>query len=322
VVLLFFAVVSFAVPVRAQQSLLEGARQEYNAGRYNRAVDLLAAAADKSPDDARVHFLLGQCYYQLRQYMPATKSFERSVALAPNHSEYHDWLGKAYGRRAENSMFLSAMGWARRAHKQFEIAVQIDPTNYEAQRDLIRYEMYAPGIVGGGDDRALKHIEALEKIDAIEGQLAHGEFLEAKRRFAEADAVYAKVLESGTDKIGVYLEVADYYRDRRNIPKMDQAIAQAERIDPSDRRLKFYQGILLVLKKSDLATAESLLKSYLATVPENINLPPHAAAHEWLGRLYEARGRYSEAAAEYRTSLAQDPHNKAVQEALKRVQDK
>ncbi len=62
-----------------------------------------------------------------------------------------------------------------------------------------------------------------------------------------------------------------------------------------------------------------LLKSYLATVPDNSDLPPHAAAREWLGKLYESQGRYSEAAEEYRASLALDPHNKAVEEELKRV---
>ena len=78
-------------------------------------------------------------------------------------------------------MFLSAMSWARKTHKEFEIAVQLNPANFEAQRDLIRYEMNAPGIVGGGDDKALKHIEELEKIDAWKGQLARGEFLATKR---------------------------------------------------------------------------------------------------------------------------------------------
>ena len=65
-----------------------------------------------------------------------------------------------------------------------------------------------------------------------------------------------------------------------------------------------------------------LLKSYLATVPDNSDLPPHASAREWLGKLYESQGRFSEAAEEYRLSLALDPHNKEVEEDLKRVQKK
>ena len=100
---------------------------------------------------------------------------------------------------------------------------------------------------------------------------------------------------------------------------MGEAIAAAERIDPNDRRLKFYKGTLLVLKGKNPDEAESLLKSYLATVPNHSELPPHSAAREWLGKLYESQGRFSEAAEEYRASLDLDPHNKAVEEALKRV---
>ena len=321
-ILLWAVCALHAAPVRGTQGSLPEAQREYNAGHYHRAVDVLTEAVVKSPDDAPLHFLLGQCYYELREFTRAVTSFERSVQLVPNQSDYHDWLGKAYGRRAEETIFLTAMGWARKTHKEFEVAVRLDPSNFQAQRDLIRFEMYAPSIVGGGDDRALKHIEDLEKIDALHGQLARGEFLATKKRFAEADAVFAKILGSNTDRIGVYFEVADYYRDRQNAEKMSEAIAAAERIDGEDRRLKFYHGVLLVMKKKNPADAESLLRSYLATVPDNSDLPPHASALEWLGRLHEAQGKFSEAAEEYRASLALDPHNKTVDEAWKRVKTK
>jgi tetratricopeptide (TPR) repeat protein len=321
-ILLWAVCALHAAPVRGTQGSLPEAQREYNAGHYHRAVDVLTEAVVKSPDDAPLHFLLGQCYYELREFTRAVTSFERSVQLVPNQSYYHDWLGKAYGRRAEETIFLTAMGWARKTHKEFEVAVRLDPSNFQAQRDLIRFEMYAPSIVGGGDDRALKHIEDLEKIDALHGQLARGEFLATKKRFAEADAVFAKILGSNTDRIGVYFEAADYYRDRQNAEKMSDAIAAAERIDGEDRRLKFYRGVLLVMKKKNPADAESLLRSYLATVPDNSDLPAHAAALEWLGKLHEAQGKFSEAAEEYRASLELDPHNKAVDEAWKRVKTK
>jgi tetratricopeptide (TPR) repeat protein len=179
--------------------------------------------------------------------------------------------------------------------------------------------MNAPGIAGGGDDKALKHIETLEKIDALQGQLARGEFLATKKRFPEADAAFAKILESNSDRAGVYFEVGDYYRDRQNADKLAEAVAIAERIDADDRRLKFYKGILLVMQGKSAPEAEQSLKSYLATVPENSDLPPHAAAREWLGKLYDSQGRFSEAAEQYRLSLSLDPKNKAVEEELRKA---
>ena len=309
-------------PALAGQTSLADAQHDYNAGRYNRAVDALNSAIAKSPNDASLYFLLGQSYYQLREFPRAVTSLERAVQLAPKDSEYHDWLGKAYGRKAEESLFFSAMSWARKTHREFEIAVELDPQNFEAQRDLIRYEMNAPSVVAGGDDKALKHIDGLEKIDPIQGQLARGEFLATKKRMPEADAVFGKILESHADRVGVYFEVSDYYRDRANAEKMAEAIDKAVHIDPDDRRLKFYNGVLLVMKGKSPSEAEMLLKSYLATVPDNSDLPSHSATREWLGKLYESLGRFSEAAEEYRLSLSLDPHNREVEEGLKRVQRK
>jgi tetratricopeptide (TPR) repeat protein len=304
----------------AGQAPLADAQRDYNAGRYNRAVDALNAAVAKSPDDAALQFLLGQSYYQLREYPRALASLELAVQLNPKNSPYHDWLGRSYGRKAEESIFLSAMSWARKTHHEFEVAVQLDPQNFEAQRDLIRFEINAPGVVGGGDDKAMKHIADLEKIDPVQGQLARGELFATKKRFPEADAVFGKLLESDSDRAGVYFEVSDYYRDRPDPDKMGAAIEKAERIDPEDRRLKFYKGALLVMQKKSPNEAEMLLKSYITTVPENSDLPPHAAAREWLGKLYESLGRFSEATEQYRLSLSLDPHNKGVEEALKRVE--
>ena len=309
-------------PTLAAQTSLADAQRDYNAGRYNRAVDALNSAIAKSPNDASLNFLLGESYYQLGEFPRAVASLERAVQFAPKDSEYHNWLGKAYGRKAEGSIFLSAMSWARKTHREFEIAIELDPQNFEAQRDLIRYEMNAPSVVGGGDDKALKHIDGLEKIDPIQGQLARAEFFATKKRMPEADAAFGKILESNADRVGVYFELTDYYRDRGNADKMGQALDKAERIDPEDRRLKFYKGIFLVMKGKKPVEAEMMLKSYLATVPDNSDLPPHAAAREWLGKLYEAQGRFSEAAEQYRLSFMLDPHNKAVEEELKRVERK
>ncbi|MGA7793491.1 MAG: tetratricopeptide repeat protein [Candidatus Acidiferrales bacterium] len=306
----------------AGQSSLADAQHDYNAGRYNRAVDALNTAISKTPDDATLHFLLGQSYYQLGDFPRAVAGFERAVQLSPKDSVYRDWLAKSYGRRAEESKFLGAMSWARKTHREFEIAVELDPANFEARRDLIRYEMNAPSVIGGGDDKAMKNIDALEKIDPIQGQLARGEFFATKKRFPEADAVFDKILESNSDRAGVYFEVCDYYRDRLNAEKMGEAVDKAEHIDPDDRRLKFYKGVFLVMKGKSPSEAEMLLKSYVATVPENSDLPPHATALEWLGKLYESLGRLSEAAEQYKLSLSLDPHNKGVDEELKKVQRK
>ena len=76
------------------------------------------------------------------------------------------------------------------------------------------------------------------------------------------------------------------------------------------------------MKNENPAEARSLLTLYVANVPENSDFPAHSSAYEWLGKLDESLGRFSQAKEEYRSSLSLDPHNKPVEEALRRVEKK
>jgi cytochrome c-type biogenesis protein CcmH/NrfG len=84
------------------------------------------------------------------------------------------WLGRAWGRLAESNKLL-AFGRARKAKNAFEKAVQLDPKNVDAMSDLFEYYFEAPGVVGGGLDKA----EAVAKmIVALEPE--HGQRLLAR----------------------------------------------------------------------------------------------------------------------------------------------
>jgi tetratricopeptide (TPR) repeat protein len=325
----FLAAVPLAQPFAASaatagsqsDSSVEIARL-YDAGLYEQAMKVLNAAIETNPMDASLHDSLGRCYYQLRDYNRASASLEHAVALDPNNSDYHEWLGKAYGRRAEESNPFSAISLARKAHKEFAEAVRLNPSNLAAQRDLIRYLLDSPGIAGGGQDRADEQIEALTKVDAVEGQLARAEADVTRKKFDLADQEYQKLLESHPRRIGVDMEIAEYYRDRGDGEPMLQAVDAAAALDPSDVRLSYYRGVALVIAKKDPAKAEQLLRRYLDTVPNNSELPPRASAREWLGRLYEQEDKLDNAAEQYQAGLAVDPGNKALREGLRRVQKK
>ena len=310
-------------PAFAGQSALAEAQHDYNAGRYNRAVDALNAAIAKSPEDASLQFLLGQSYYQLGEFPRASASFERAVQLAPKDSVYRDWLAKAYGRRAEESMFLNAMTWARKTHRGIRDCGRTEPRKFRgaARSDPLRNERSERG---GGRRRQSDETYRSPRENRSDSGAARARVNSSRRRNGCPRQMRCsqKFWKRTPTRQGVYFEVCDYYRDRPNAEKMGEAIDKAEHLDPNDRRLKFYKGVLLVMQGKSPTEAEMLLKSYVATVPDNSDLPPHAAAVEWLGKLYESLGRSSEAAEEYRQSLTLDPHNKAVEEELKRVQKK
>jgi tetratricopeptide (TPR) repeat protein len=294
----------------------------YNAGLYQQAVRFLLAVIANNPKDASLHDALGRCYYQLSDYNHAIANLETAIELDPSRSEYHDWLGKAYGRKAEESNPLSAFSLARKAHREFTEAVRLNPSNLAAQRDLIRYLLNSPGIVGGGAERADEQIQSLGVVDGVEGALARAEADVTRKKFELADQEYGKLLEAYHRRIGVDFEIAEYYRDRGDGEHMEQAVAKAAALDPADIRLNYYRGVALVIKQKDAGRAEQFLRAYLDAAPDNSELPPRASAREWLGRLYEHENKLDSAAEQYQAGLALDPHNRALREGLRRVEKK
>jgi tetratricopeptide (TPR) repeat protein len=208
---------------------------------------------------------------------------------------------------------------ARRAHHEFEVAVQLDANNIKAQRDLIAFTASAPRTLGGGEQHALEQIRALSAVDVTEGMLAVADLFSVQKKFDKADGKYQKVLASSPDRIDVYFEIADYYRDQRDSEAMKQVVEWADRIAPSDSRLNYYRGVALVLAAREPAAAEENLRTYISYVPENSELPSHASAHKWL-QLYENENKPDLAAEQYQAALAFDPRDKAAREALKKLQ--
>jgi tetratricopeptide (TPR) repeat protein len=294
----------------------------YAAGQYHQATDALQALAQRNPADAVIQYWLGRNLFEIRDFGRAISSFERAVSLDAGRSEYHDWLGRACGRKADESSHSNmalALSMARRTHHEFEIAVQLDATNIDAQRDLIEFMANAPGNLGGGENHALDQIHALSAVDPVEGMLALADLYAVRKKFEQAGTQYQKILESAPNHIDAYFEAADYYRDRGDAEHMEQAVEAASKVDPSDRRLSYYSGVALVLENKDPASAEKDLRTYIDTVPDNSEIPGHSSAYEWLGKLYENEGNTNLAAEQFKASLALDPQNKALREELNKL---
>src|SRR5690349_21423271 len=327
---LFFAVLSagwlVTVPPAAGAAVRElpaDIERLYNGGLYRQAAEALNGAIQRQPKESSLHYWLGRCFYELRDYNRAISSLERAITLEPERSDYHDWLGKSYGRKAEETNRFSAfssISLAHKTHREFEVAVRLDANNLEAQRDLIRYLLTAPGIVGGSEGAAQQRIHALATVDSIEATLAQAELFSSRKKFGEANQEYQKILDLKADRIGVYFEIAEYYRDRRDPARMSEAVEAGAPLAPSDRRLDYYRGIALILRNGDPAEAERDLRRYLDSVPDNANVPSHSTVHEWLGRLYERKEQWDRAVQEYQAALIMDPHNRQVSEALKALQ--
>jgi len=316
---LCFASAAIAATSVKQEASLEAGRRAYEASDYAKAILELQGAAAKEPQNGDVQLLLAKSYLELQERDPAIKSAEKAVAIDPQNSTYHEWLGRAYGEKADHTTWFSAISLAKKTRKEFETAVQLDGRNYSARQALIEFDCSAPGLVGGGEDKALPQIKQLAEMDAAEGHFAAGNCRRQKKDFAVADEEFAKALESHPKSAELIYDIGDY-AVKRSQPEWLLAVADTgERVAPGDPRGKFYRGVALVLKRENLEEAERLLREYAKKAPKRSGYPRPAAAHAWLGRLFEDQNMMEEAAMEFEIALNLDPKNKMAQEALKRL---
>ena len=262
-----------------QAQSLELARSDFDAGRYADAVQRLTATLGRTPKDAAVNYWLARCYYEQRQYDPAIKHAETAVTLSPDNAEYHRWLGRIYGAKAEQSQ---SFFMARKVKQEFETAARLAPSSIEARRDLMQYLVEAPWIVGGSKEKAKEQVQAIAQLDPMEGRLAQAAFLSAQKKWNEAQTEYLAVVDMRPLRIEPYMEAAEFFADRKDADNLDRILAEARRTNSRDPRLDFYHAVMLILRRADRPTAERLLTSYIANVPERSDYPSHKTAKEWL----------------------------------------
>jgi tetratricopeptide (TPR) repeat protein len=304
---------------RAEETLLEKGKSAFEKGEYARVIAILKSAESGQPNNGDLYVLLARSYLELNQYDAAVNSAEKAVAINPRNSDYHRWLGEAYGAKADHASMLSAYSLARKTQKEFDAAVQLDARNFDAQQDLIEYDCTAPGMVGGGEEKAQPLIEKLMKLDAAEGHYAMGICRAQKKNYEAADAEFARALENKPKTAKRIYDIGDYFLQRKNPEKLLAVAAVGEELAPQDSRGKFYRGAALILEGQKPAEAEKLLREYLQIAPMNSEYPRPWTAHYWLGKLQENQKNPAGARGEYQTALKLNAKYKPAQEALKQL---
>ena len=304
--------------LRADPSI-KAAHQAYEASDYPKAAQLLQQAAAQNPRNGEIQLLLAKTYFESHQHDAAIASAEKAVALDPQNSMYHEWLGKVYGEKADHASMFSALSLAKKTRREFAKAVELDQKNFSAHQALIEFDCSAPGIAGGGEDKARPEIAQLAELDPAEGHYAAGNCRRQKKDFTAADAEFAKALELHPKSVELIYDIGDYAMKQSQAETLAIVAEQGEQIAPADRRADFYRAVSLIVKNQHVDDSERLLRQYLQVAPVRSTFPPAWRVHEWLGRAYENQQKSQAAVEEYEAALKLEPKNKNAREALKRL---
>ena len=312
-------VCALQVGAAGQSNSLDAAKSAYEKGDYNKAIELLKGQAQEQPSNGEIQLLLTKAYLESNQYDNAISSAEKAVSLDPDNSVYHQWLGEAYGQKADHVSMFSAYSWARKTQKEFAAAVQLNDHNFDADQDLVEYDCTAPSMVGGGEDKAQALIQKMMTLDPAEGHFAQGVCKAVKKDYAAADVEYGKALEAKPKTADRIYDIGDYFLQRGQGDKLLQVAAAGEALAPQDPRGKYYQAVGWILSGRKYPEAEQQLRQYLAAGPLRSTYPAPWNAHYWLGRMYAAQKNTAQARSEYQEALKLNAKYKKADEALKQL---
>ena len=289
------------------------------AGRADDAITTLHSKINSSPNDAEAYNLLCRAYFSMGDWDHGISACEKAVVLAPNNSRYHLWLGRIYGEKADGSNFFSAASLAGKVRNEFEAAVRLDPNNVDARSDLGEFYLEAPGVVGGGRDKAEAQTQALAALDPAKAGYLKGRLAEKKKDFAAAEKEYRAAIEASHGSALTWFNLALFFRHQQRWNEMEDAIQHAVSAQQMDRpEIIMESGEVLLRSGRNVPAAVEYLRRYLA-LNSKVEEAPAFKAHYLLGTALEKQGDKQGAAQEYRAALSLAKNFSRAQEALDRL---
>ena len=310
-----FALAAFVLPAIAVAA--DSPTDLLAAGRVDEVISTLSTKLSTSPNDAASHNLLCRAYFAVGNWDTAISECEKAVSLQPDNGEYHLWLGRTYGEKADASNFLSAAGLAKKVRTQFERAVQLDPNNVAARTDLAEFYLEAPGIVGGGQDKARAQADMVAKLNPAKAHWIQGRLAEKNKDASAAEQEYRAAIEASHGGANAWLNLALFYRKAGRLDEMHEALKKAATAPLDQPEVLVDAASTLLRANRDLPFATQLVRRYLAS--STVEQAPPFKAHYLLGTILEKQGDKPGAAREYQSALTMAKDFGRAREALNRV---
>lgn len=222
------------------------------------------AQLDKHSSDAATNFLIGRNYFMLGDFKRATQHLQAACSKDPGNADYMDWLGRAYGKRAESSNPLMAPGWATKARNAFEKAVELDPQNRDAMSDLFDYYSEAPGFLGGGYDKAMAIAERTAKFDPAQAYFEKAKLAQKHKEFQNAEDHLRQATKIAPHSVGHVIALARFLANQGRNQESDALFREARSKHPNAPQVLFAWASVLVRQKRDLGEAKSMLEKYMS----------------------------------------------------------
>jgi tetratricopeptide (TPR) repeat protein len=285
-------VLSASASAQAPKSALAQINTALQAGEADQALSLIGALPQGGADLAEAQNLECRVRFTLQQWNTAAQKCGQAVRLDAQNSDYHMWYGRALGENASRASFLSAFSMGKQVRVEFERAVELNPRNGPALSDLGDFYQDAPGIVGGGLDKAESVALQLDRFEPARAHQLRAGIAEARKDDGTAERELKQAIAASAHPAFQWTVLASFYEHRQRWQEMEEAIHSCVTAAARDRTagVALYDGAgVLIRSKRDPALAAKMLADYLAGDSKTEEAPAFVA-HARLARLKQQLG--------------------------------
>lgn len=305
-------------PLIRPEAGLHEAIDHFEKGRYRQAAETLQKLVQEVPSDPEIRIWLGRSYLKIREWDKAVREMEKAVQLQPSNADYHLWLGRACGDRASHSNFISAARWARRVLKAFETARKLAPQNLDARFDLLEYYLEAPGIMGGGKDKAEAEVRAIAELRREKGYIARATIHIKNKKWDLARKELEQAVLDYPRSASACRDLAGFLLDRRDYEEALQYANKALLLESGSKRARMIAAAAKIRLKTDLDEVARSLQGFAAGSLRD-GEPSFEEVYYWLGECFQAMGNEAKARESYQSALSYNPEYGRAKERLSKM---
>lgn len=290
---MFFCILlGISTGLQAETNLEQAARL-IKAKAFQEAQVLLERALQSDPRNAEAMGMMSGLYLASKNPDKALEFAEKAIQIDPVKARYYLAKGQALNLRLQQVNVLRKLSVANEMRGAFEKGVQVEPKNREARYALFDYYFKAPGIAGGGLDKAKAFAEQTQALDAPIGHYLKAMVFQKQKNPGAVQAECRLALTAGPRYAPAYNLLGYAELEMKQVDLALEHFRKQVDLDPENANSYDSLGDGWMAK----GRPEEAIQSYRKALSLS---PLFVAAQRHLGTALEQTGRRDEAIQHYR----------------------
>ena len=282
----------------------DAARAALERGQADEALRMLDTALRANPNDAEALNLRCRVFYAEERWDDAISACEHAVQIAQGNSSYHMWLGRSYGKKAQQLSLMAAYKMAKLLRAEFETAANLDPKNGEALSDLGEFYAQAPSIVGGGYGKAEAVAHQLDGFAPVRALELRAQIAEQKKDYDAAEKALRAKISASQSAAQARMDLGSFYERRQRWDEMLAALQTGAVESDHDHGPALADGAAILMDAGrEPKLAIEWMRAYLRSSALSEEAPAFAV-HARIGMLLKQLGDAQGAQKEFDAARA------------------